>query len=91
MTDAARLDRLESVEAIGQLVARYALATDSCGRDARSRDALRTSSAAGTSSGTARSWGRRPLGLAPANWPEHHTGRGELPEAWESWPEFWGP
>ena len=33
--------------------------------------------------------GANPLGLPPANWPEHHTGRGTLPEAWESWQEFW--
>ena len=30
-----------------------------------------------------------PLGLAPANWPENHTGRGTLPEDWESWRRFW--
>lgn len=56
MTEADRLDRLESIEAIRQLVARYALATDSrdldalvslfvddvrVGADARGRDALR--------------------------------------------------
>jgi hypothetical protein len=32
----------------------------------------------------------RPLGLPPANWPEHHAGRGELPELWDTWREFWG-
>jgi hypothetical protein len=32
---------------------------------------------------------QRPLGLPPANWPEHHTGKGVLPEAWPSWKEFW--
>jgi hypothetical protein len=32
---------------------------------------------------------QRPIGLPPANWPEHHTGKGELPEAWESWRNFW--
>src|SRR5262249_35960352 len=57
MTDADRLDRVESVEAIRQLVSRYALATDSrdlhalvelfvddvqLGAQARGRDALRT-------------------------------------------------
>lgn len=33
--------------------------------------------------------GTSPLGLAPANWPEHHTGTGELPDAWPTWHEFW--
>jgi hypothetical protein len=33
--------------------------------------------------------GTSPLGLEPANWPEHHTGLGELPEAWSTWREFW--
>ena len=33
--------------------------------------------------------GTSPLGLEPANWPEHHTGLGELPGAWPSWQEFW--
>jgi hypothetical protein len=32
----------------------------------------------------------RPIGLPDANWPEHHTGKGTLPEAWPSWREFWG-
>ncbi len=31
----------------------------------------------------------RPIGLPSANWPEHHTGKGTLPEAWPSWQEFW--
>ncbi len=31
------------------------------------------------------------LGLDPANWPEHHTGWGELPEAAPTWSAFWGP
>ena len=31
----------------------------------------------------------RPLGLPPANWPEHHTGKGELPELWPTWQAFW--
>lgn len=35
--------------------------------------------------------GTSPLGLAPANWPEHHSGWGELPEAWPTWAAFWGP
>jgi len=34
--------------------------------------------------------GESPLGLPPANWPEHHTGKGELPEAWPTWSDFWG-
>ena len=33
--------------------------------------------------------GENPLGLAPAQWPNHHTGRGTLPEDWESWKAFW--
>ncbi|HMF84085.1 MAG TPA: nuclear transport factor 2 family protein [Acidimicrobiia bacterium] len=170
MTDADRLDRVESVEAIRQLVSRYALATDSrdldalvelfvddvqVGAEARGRDALRTfferslrevgitilfvgnhvidfdhdDHARGvvycrgevqvddrwvvqaiqyrdTYERRNGVWyfvrrkhllwygadlGESPLGLPPANWPEHHTGRGELPEAWESWREFWRP
>jgi len=31
----------------------------------------------------------RPLDQPPANWPEHHEGRGTLPEEWASWPAFW--
>jgi hypothetical protein len=31
----------------------------------------------------------RPLDQPAANWPEHHTGRGTLPEAWPSWGAFW--
>ena len=34
--------------------------------------------------------GENPLALPPANWPEHHTGKGTLPESWESWQRFWG-
>jgi len=34
--------------------------------------------------------GTNPLGLRPANWPEHHDGWGELPEASPTWAEFWG-
>ena len=34
--------------------------------------------------------GENPLGLPPAQWPQHHTGRGTLPESWESWQRFWG-
>ena len=30
-----------------------------------------------------------PLAQPPANWPEHHTGRGTLPESWETWQRFW--
>jgi len=33
--------------------------------------------------------GESPVGLRPANWPEHHTGKGELPEAWDTWRDFW--
>jgi hypothetical protein len=29
-----------------------------------------------------------PRMLEPANWPEHHTGVGTLPERWESWRSF---
>ena len=34
--------------------------------------------------------GTSPLGLAPANWPEQHTGTGELPGLWPTWGAFWG-
>ena len=30
-----------------------------------------------------------PLALPPANWPEHATGRGTLPESLASWQRFW--
>ena len=33
--------------------------------------------------------GENPLALPPANWPEHHTGRGTLPEDFDSWRRFW--
>lgn len=33
--------------------------------------------------------GQNPLLLPPADWPARHTGRGTLPECWESWREFW--
>ena len=33
--------------------------------------------------------GTNPLGLPPANWPEHHDGWGTVPEEWESWQRFW--
>jgi hypothetical protein len=33
--------------------------------------------------------GANPLGLPPARWPEHQSGRGTLPESWESWQRFW--
>jgi uncharacterized protein (TIGR02246 family) len=170
MTDADRIGRLESTEAIRQLVARYALATDSrdvdalvelfvddvqVGDDRRGRDALRAffdqslrevgvtilfvgnhvidfdddDHARGvvycrgeiqvddrwviqaiqyrdTYERRHGTWyfvrrkhllwygtelGVSPLGLPPANWPEQHTGKGELPEAWETWRDFWGP
>lgn len=32
---------------------------------------------------------KSPLELDPAHWPENHSGRGTLPEAWESWRRFW--
>jgi ketosteroid isomerase-like protein len=170
MSEAARLDRLESIEAIRQLVARYALATDSrdldtlvalfvddvqVAADRRGREALReffdrslrevgvtilhvgnhvidfddADHARGVvyCRGEAQvddrwvlqaiqyrdtyerregAWyfvrrkhllwygaelGQSPLGLPSANWPEHHTGTGELPEAWETWRRFWRP
>jgi len=33
--------------------------------------------------------GESPLGLEPANWPEHQTGKGVLPEEWDTWRAFW--
>jgi hypothetical protein len=33
--------------------------------------------------------GSNPLGLPPANWPEHHDGWGTLPAQWSSWQRFW--
>ena len=33
--------------------------------------------------------GVSPLGLPPANWPEHHDGMGTVPECWSTWREFW--
>lgn len=33
--------------------------------------------------------GVNPLGLAPANWPEHHDGRGTVPEVFSTWGAFW--
>ena len=30
-----------------------------------------------------------PLSQAPANWPEHHDGRGTVPESWPTWAPFW--
>ena len=33
--------------------------------------------------------GTSPVGLPPANWPEHHVGKGELPEKWPTWGAFW--
>jgi hypothetical protein len=165
---AARLDRLESIDAVRALVARYALAVDSrdldalvglfvpdvrVGRDQRGRGALRaffdrslrevgvTILDVGThvidldDADHARGvvycrgeiqlgdrwvvqaiqyrdtyerrdgewlferrrhllWygaevGQSPLGLPPADWPERQTGKGELPETWDSWRRFW--
>ena len=34
--------------------------------------------------------GRNPLALAPANWPEHHTGTGTLPHEEPTWQAFHG-
>ncbi len=34
--------------------------------------------------------GDNPLRLEPARWPQHHTGRGELPETLATWRAFWG-
>ena len=33
--------------------------------------------------------GVNPLGLAPANWPEHHDGLGTVPEVFPTWTAFW--
>jgi ketosteroid isomerase-like protein len=33
--------------------------------------------------------GTNPLDLPPANWPEHHDGMGTLPQAWDTWTQFW--
>jgi hypothetical protein len=33
--------------------------------------------------------GTSPIGLAPANWPDNHVGKGELPEKWPTWGAFW--
>ena len=30
-----------------------------------------------------------PLDQPAANWPEHHDGRGTVPESWETWNRFW--
>lgn len=30
-----------------------------------------------------------PMKLPPANWPEHHTGKGTLPESSDTWRAFW--
>jgi ketosteroid isomerase-like protein len=32
--------------------------------------------------------GVNPLGLHAANWPDHHDGRGTLPERWDTWQRF---
>lgn len=32
---------------------------------------------------------RNPLHQEPANWPEHHDGRGTVPESWPTWAPFW--
>ena len=33
--------------------------------------------------------GTNPLGLPPANWPEHHDGWGTVPQSWATWRRFW--
>jgi ketosteroid isomerase-like protein len=33
--------------------------------------------------------GQNPLELAPGDWPHTHTGKGTLPESWETWQTFW--
>jgi ketosteroid isomerase-like protein len=33
--------------------------------------------------------GVNPLGLEPANWPEHHDGRGTVPDVFPTWRQFW--
>jgi ketosteroid isomerase-like protein len=33
--------------------------------------------------------GTNPLGLPPADWPEHHDGWGTVPAGWDSWQRFW--
>ena len=35
--------------------------------------------------------GENPLTLPPTNWPQNHTGKGTLPESWQTWQTFWGP
>ena len=30
-----------------------------------------------------------PLKLPPADWPRSHTGKGTLPESWDTWQAFW--
>jgi ketosteroid isomerase-like protein len=32
-----------------------------------------------------------PLDQPSAHWPEHHEGRGTVPESWPSWSAFWSP
>ena len=33
--------------------------------------------------------GTNPLGLPPANWPEHHDGLGTVPAVFPTWDAFW--
>ena len=33
--------------------------------------------------------GTNPVGLPPANWPEHHDGWGTVPQSWATWRRFW--
>ena len=34
---------------------------------------------------------RNPIDQLPANWPEHHDGRGTVPDSWPTWSAFWSP
>lgn len=36
-------------------------------------------------------FGRNPIDLPPSGWPEHGTGKGSVPECFESWQRFWAP
>jgi hypothetical protein len=36
-------------------------------------------------------FGRNPIDLPPSGWPEFGTGKGSVPESFESWQRFWAP
>ncbi len=36
-------------------------------------------------------FGRNPIDLPPSGWPELGTGKGSVPESFESWQRFWAP